>query len=105
MSVEGVVVRREGMLCRGCFKGPIRRGRVLWWRTITWQLVGEDELRNQGLIQAPGRRRVRMQRKLLVKLGQSFSILQEYLEDRLTVHTLSARSGRHRSGVSLLSLE
>ena len=52
-----------------------------------------------------GRRRVRMQRKLLVKLGQSFSILQEYLEDRLTVHTLSAQSGRHRSGVSFLSLE
>ena len=54
---------------------------------------------------APGRRRVRMQRKLLVKFGQSFSILQEYLEDRLTVHTLSARSGRHRSGISFLSLQ
>ena len=39
------------------------------------------------------------------KLGQSFSILREYLEDRLTIHTLSARSGRHRSGVSFLSLE
>ena len=43
MSVEGVVVRRGGMLCRGCFEGPLRRGRVLWWRTITWQLVGEEE--------------------------------------------------------------
>src|SRR6185436_2907202 len=72
MSVEGVVVRRGGMLCRGCFEGPLRRGRVLWWRTITWQLVGEEEWRNQGLIQAPGRRRVRMQRKLIVKIGQSF---------------------------------
>ena len=39
----GVVVRRGGMLCRGCFEGPLRRGRVLWWRTITWQLVGEEE--------------------------------------------------------------
>ena len=29
MSVEGVVVRRGGMLCTGCFEGPIRRGRVL----------------------------------------------------------------------------
>ena len=43
MSVEGVVVRREGMLCRGCFEGPLGRGRVLWWRTITWQPVGEEE--------------------------------------------------------------
>ena len=42
-SVEGVVVRRGGMLCRGCFEGPLRRGRVLWWRTITWQLVKEEE--------------------------------------------------------------
>ena len=43
MSVEGVVVRRGGMLCRECFESPLRRGRVLWWRTITWQLVGEEE--------------------------------------------------------------
>ena len=43
MSVEGVVVRRGGMLCGGCFEGPLRRGRDLWWRTITWQLVGEEE--------------------------------------------------------------
>jgi len=42
-----------------------------------------------------------MQRKLLVTLSQSFSILREYLEDRLKVHTLSARSGRHRSEVKL----
>ena len=26
MSVEGVVVRRGGMLCRGCFECPLRRG-------------------------------------------------------------------------------
>ena len=39
----GVVVRRGGMLCRGCFEGPLHRGRVLWWRTITWQPVGEEE--------------------------------------------------------------
>ena len=43
LSVEGVVVRREGMLCRGCFEGPLGRGRVLWSSTITWQLVGEEE--------------------------------------------------------------
>jgi hypothetical protein len=30
-----------------------------------------------------------MQRKQLVNLGQSFSILWEYLEDKLTIHTLS----------------
>ena len=46
-----------------------------------------------------------MQRKLLVKLGQSFFILREYLEGKLTIHILSARSERHRSGVSILSLE
>jgi hypothetical protein len=57
------------------------------------------------LIQAPGRRRGRMQRKLLGKHGQSFSILREYLEDRLTIHTLLAQSGRHRSGVNFVSLQ
>ena len=31
------------ILCRGCFEGQLRRGRVLWWRTITWQPVGEEE--------------------------------------------------------------
>jgi hypothetical protein len=66
--------------------------------------VGEEEWCNQGLIQAPGRRRVRMQSKLLVKLGQNPSISREYLGDRLIILTLLVRSERHISGVRFLSL-
>ena len=43
MSVEGVVVRRGGMLCRECFESPLRRGRVLWWSSDTEIDDGEGE--------------------------------------------------------------
>ena len=33
----------RGILCRGCFEGQLRGGRVLRWRTITWHPVGEEE--------------------------------------------------------------
>jgi len=42
-SMEGIVVRRGGILCRGCCVGQLRRGRVLRWRIITWHPVGEEE--------------------------------------------------------------
>jgi hypothetical protein len=99
--VERVVVLVQGILFRGCLKELVYGRRLLWWwKTIYWMQVGEEEWCNQELIQAPKRRRVRMQRKLLVELGQSFSILWEYLGDRLIIHILSARSKRHRSGQS-----
>ena len=42
-SMEGGVVRRGGMLCRGCLKEQLRIGRVQRWRTITWHAVGKEE--------------------------------------------------------------
>jgi hypothetical protein len=44
MSMEGVVVPRGRILCKGCCEEVVREGILLWWwKTITWLQVGEEE--------------------------------------------------------------